>query len=169
MKIVVSAQGADINAMINPRFGRCEYFLIVDTETNQVEAWPNESIDASGGAGVQSASFVLSKGIQAVLTGSVGTKAMDVFAASGVQIITGQSGSVKQAVERFTAGSLEEEGGSPSPGTGGGHGQGGGGCRGMGGGGRGMGGGGGRGQGGGGGRGMGGGGRGKGGGGRRQQ
>ena len=153
MKIAVSAQGEDINAMINPRFGRCEYFLIVDTETNQVEACPNENINASGGAGIQSATFVISKGVQAVLTGDVGPKAMDVFAGSGVNIITGQSGTVKQAIEQFTAGSHEKAGTSSSlgndsgsgPGMGGGSGQGGGrgmgGCgRGMGGGGRGMGG-----------------------------
>ena len=161
MKVAVSAQGADLNAMINPRFGRCEYFLIVDTETGQVEAWPNEHIDAGGGAGVQAATFVLAKGVQAVLTGSVGPKATEVFAESAVRIVTGQSGSVKQAVEQFAAGLATKkeasfclrDGSGTGGGMAGGRGQGGGG-RGKCGCGRGMGGGGGRGMGGGGGRGR---------------
>lgn len=154
MKVAVSAHGSDLDAMINPRFGRCDYFVIVDTETNQVTSWPNENINATGGAGIQSATFVLSKGAQVLITGSVGPKAMGVFENSGIQVITGQSGTVKQAIEQFKEGVL---GGNPaltsaetsaatnapfsSGGMGGGRGMGGGG-RGMGGGGRGMGGGG---------------------------
>lgn len=152
MKIAVSAPGPDLNSMINPRFGRCEYFLIVDTETWQLEACPNENMNASGGAGIQSATFVLSKGIQAVLTGSVGPKAMDVFAGSGVRIINGQSGNVKLAVEKITTDSHETADASASSVNGSGAGCGMGRGRGQGkcGGGRGMGGGGGRGMGGGG-------------------
>ena len=185
MKVAISAYGEDLNSKINPRFGRCDYLLIVDTEDMGFEAFSNENINLTGGAGIQSASFVISKGASAILTGNCGPKAMEVFKSANIDVYTGQGGTVAEAVQRLknselkrtTEATVTEKAGmnsalngavegrsqsSPSPaGTGGGG-------RGMGGGGRGMGGGGGRGMGGGGGRGMGGGGgRGMGGGGGR--
>ena len=180
MKVAISAYGQDLDADINPRFGRCDFFLIVDTDTMAYESFANESMNLGGGAGIQAASFVISKGIQAVLTGSCGPNAMEVFNSAGVAVYPGQSGTVTQAVIRLknneltnvTQATAEEKSGmnsgtvpqrpmaglnSGSPGMGAGRGMGGGGGRGMGGGGgRGMGGGGGRGMGGGGGQGMGG-------------
>jgi len=161
MKIAVSASGKDLNAPVDPRFGRCEYLLIVDTENMSVDAYPNENMNLSGGAGVKSAGFVVSKGAEAVLTGNCGPKAMDVFRAEKVDVYTGQDGgTVGQAVEQFkhkTLSGAEKQGPSMAMTSSGGNreissvrqGQGLGGGRGMGGGGRGMGGGGGRGMGGG--------------------
>ncbi len=178
MKVAVSAYGADLDADINPRFGRCDYLLIIDTDTMSVDAYNNENINLSGGAGIQSSSFVISKGAKAVLTGNCGPKAMDVFKAENIDVYTGQSGVVRKAIERFKNDSLTPSTGATVPeksgventrtmpassqgaqGTQPGQGMGGGTGRGMGGGtGRGMGGGTGRGMGGGTGRGMGGGG-----------
>jgi len=179
MKVAISAYGQDLDAEINPRFGRCDFLLIVDTDTMAYESFANESMNQTGGAGIQTASFVISKGVQAILTGSCGPNAMEVFNAAGVAVYPGQAGTVAQAVTRLknneltsvTQATAQEKSGMNSgnasqrpmadpnfqtPGMGGGRGMGGGGGRGMGGGGRAMGGCG-RGMGGGGGRGMGGG------------
>ncbi len=58
MKIAVSATGNNLNSEINPRFGRCEYFIIVETDDMSFEAYENENNELSSGAGIQSASFV---------------------------------------------------------------------------------------------------------------
>jgi predicted Fe-Mo cluster-binding NifX family protein len=114
MKIAVSASGKDLNAPVDPRFGRCEYLLIVDTENMSVDAYPNENMNLSGGAGVKSAGFVVSKGARALLTGNCGPKAMDVFRAEKVDVYTGQDGgTVGQAVEQFkhkTLSGVEKQG-----------------------------------------------------------
>lgn len=141
MKIAVSTYGKDLDAMINPRFGRSEYILIVDTEDKSVEAVPNSNSDLSGGAGVRTAELVISKGAQTLITGSCGPNAMDVFNASGMHVFTGQSGTAGQAVDRLIQGELREgkdidaKTAAPYPGTGSGQG----GCRAMGGQGRGLG------------------------------
>ncbi|MDZ7667666.1 MAG: NifB/NifX family molybdenum-iron cluster-binding protein [Desulfotignum sp.] len=164
MKIAVSAAGQDLDAQIDQRFGRCDYFLIVDTDTMETQSFPNDNRNQTSGAGVQAAGFVISKGARAILTGSCGPKAMDVFNAEGIPVHTGWAGSVRAAVEAFkvegpgASGSSEDTNSGRGMGGGGGRGMsgGGGGCgRGVAGGGRGMGGGGGQGMGGG--RGMGGG------------
>jgi len=173
--------GNDINAQVEPRFGRCPYFIIIETETMDVQAFDNKNIDLQSGAGIQTASFIASQGVEAILTGNCGPKAMQVLNEAGINVFTGQSGTIMEAVQRYKnnlltstiTATVPEKQGVQNSGTseqltpqanknmGGGKGTGGcGGGRGMGGGGgRGMGGGGGRGMGGGGGRGMGGGGR----------
>jgi predicted Fe-Mo cluster-binding NifX family protein/NAD-dependent dihydropyrimidine dehydrogenase PreA subunit len=171
MKVVVTAQGPDIDAQVDPRFGRCACFVFVETDDLSFEAEENPSITLGGGAGIQSAQLMSQKGVQVVLTGNVGPNAYRTLEASGIRIVTGTTGTVRQAVEAFKAGGLTSAGSASVPshsgmsgGGGGGMGMGGG--MGGGGGGRGMGMGGGMG-GGGGGRGMGmGGGMGRGGGGR---
>ncbi|MFX0121789.1 MAG: NifB/NifX family molybdenum-iron cluster-binding protein, partial [Candidatus Hodarchaeota archaeon] len=65
MKVVVSAMGEDLNAEVSPIFGRCPMYIFVDTETMEFEAVPNPAMSASGGAGIQAAQFVVSKGVQA--------------------------------------------------------------------------------------------------------
>lgn len=135
MKVAVSAYGEDLNAEINPRFGRCDYILIVDTDQMRFESFSNDNKELSGGAGTQTACFVASKGVEAVLTGSCGPKAMNIFNAENIPVHTGQTGTVLEVVERFKKGTPTAPG--SQPGMGGGSGTGGG--RGMGGGGRGMG------------------------------
>lgn len=153
MKIAVSSSGNNLDSQIDPRFGRCANFIVVDTENMDFEAFDNESIALGGGAGIQAAQFVASKGAKAVLTGNVGPNAVKTLAAAGVAVFVGQMGTIREALERYKKGEIQPSGQAnvvDHYGMGGG-----GGGRGMGGGGRGMGGGGGRGMGGGGGMGRG--------------
>ncbi len=145
-KICVTSQGNDLAAPIDPRFGRCAFFIIADSETMQFEAISNSAMRASGGAGIQAAQTVASMGVKAVITGSVGPNAYPALQNAGIEIMTGVSGTVKDAIESFKQGSLTKLA-TPGPtqkgyggGMGGGMGRGGG--RGRGGGGRGGGGGG---------------------------
>ena len=113
MKVAVSSTGTDLNAAIDQRFGRCAYFLIVNTDDLSCQSFANEGMDLSGGAGVQAASFVASQGVAAVLTGRCGPKAAQGLTAAGVRIYEGLLGVVKDAVEQFTNGSLKET--NPTP------------------------------------------------------
>jgi len=155
MKIAISSTGPSLDAEVEPRFGRCPYFIIVDPASGEFEALENLAAGNASGAGVQAAQMVVDAGAEAIVTGSVGPKAANVLQAAGVKAYTGKSGTVRQVMATYQSG--EGRAASPpsygSTGTPSGAGMGGGG-RGMGGGGRGMGGGG-RGMGRGGGRGLG--------------
>ena len=130
MKVAVSATGENLDAQIDPRFGRCQYFIIVDVDSLKYEAVLNESAMASGGAGIQAAQSVVGMGVEAVITGNVGPNAFQTLNASGIKIVTGANGIVKDAVERYKKGELKETS-SPTvdshSGMGGGMGRGGGG------------------------------------------
>lgn len=107
-KICVTSTGPTLESPVDPRFGRCAYFMIVDTSTFAFDAVPNTAAMASGGAGIQAAQMAVSKGIEAVLTGSVGPNAFPALEDAGVKILVGISGTVKAAVERYSSGTLEE-------------------------------------------------------------
>jgi len=106
MKVAVSASGADLDSPIDPRFGRCQYLMIVDTETMQYESMPNPAMSAPGGAGIQAAQLVVGKGAKAVLTGRCGPNACQVFQANGVEVVQGVGGIVAEAVKAYSRGEV---------------------------------------------------------------
>ncbi|MFA5137682.1 MAG: NifB/NifX family molybdenum-iron cluster-binding protein [Elusimicrobiota bacterium] len=107
MKICVSSQGKDLDSAVDPRFGRCACFIIVDTETLAFEAVANDNAQGMGGVGVQSATLVSQRGVKAVLTGNCGPNAFNALKAAGVAIYTGVSGKVRDAVEAHRKGTLQ--------------------------------------------------------------
>ena len=107
MKIAISAMGATVDAEIDPRFGRCQYFIIIDPDTMNFEAADNSSGMGSGGAGISTAQLIAGKGVEAVLTGNCGPNAYQVLSAAGIKVITGVSGKVKDAIQSYKSGKLQ--------------------------------------------------------------
>ena len=110
MKIAVSAVGNTLDAQVDQRFGRCSYFVIVDSETMMAEAIPNMAAGAMGGAGIQAAQNIASKGVKVVITGNVGPNAFQTLSAAGIEIITGASGTVRETIEKYKKGELSKTG-----------------------------------------------------------
>jgi len=110
MKIAVSSYGKDLNSQIDPRFGRCAYFLIVNTDDMSFEAFENKGVSLTGGAGVQAGQFVISKGAEALITGNCGPKAVQTLSAAGVGLFTGHTGSVIEALEKHKSADLTAPG-----------------------------------------------------------
>ena len=107
MKICVTSQGKTLDDQVDPRFGRCQFFIIVDTDTLDFEAVENQSAQFSGGAGIQSGQLMASKGVKAVLTGNVGPNAFQTLQAGGIKIYTGLSGKIRDVIEKYKGGTLK--------------------------------------------------------------
>jgi predicted Fe-Mo cluster-binding NifX family protein len=107
MKIAVSAIAPGLDAEVDPRFGRCQYFIIVDPQTMEFEALDNSNAMAAGGAGISTAQMIASKGVEVVLTGNCGPNAYQTLSAAGIQVVTGVSGKIKDAIEAYKAGKLQ--------------------------------------------------------------
>ena len=106
MKVAVSSNGDTLDAQLDPRFGRCAFFLVVNPEDMGFEAFNNESATQGGGAGIQAAQFLASQGVEAVITGNCGPNAVQTLSAAGVDLYAGQAGTVKEVVQRLKKGNL---------------------------------------------------------------
>jgi predicted Fe-Mo cluster-binding NifX family protein len=105
MKIAVSASGDTLESLIDPLFGRCPFFIIVDPERMRFEAFENPNVTVND-AGIKSARFVASKGAEIVITGNCGPKAVQKLSEAGIEIIVGLMGTIRQVVETYKKGSL---------------------------------------------------------------
>jgi predicted Fe-Mo cluster-binding NifX family protein len=107
MKIAVTSRGADLDAQVDPRFGRAAYILIVDSDSFAFEAINNdENLNAMRGAGIQAASLISDKGAEVLLTGSCGPNAFRTLASANVKVAIGAAGTVREAVTSFKEGKL---------------------------------------------------------------
>lgn len=101
MKICITSQGDSLDSAVDPRFGRCQYFIMADSDSLEFEAVKNPNMDSMGGAGIQSGQFISDKGIKVVLTGNVGPNAYQTLNAAGIKVVIGMSGTVKEAIEKY--------------------------------------------------------------------
>ncbi len=110
MKIAISADGKTLDSNIDPRFGRCNYFLIIEIEDQKIKdfrAIENIAKDQMGGAGVTAGETIAREKVDAVITVNVGPRAYSVFEQFGVKIYQAE-GKIKEAVENFLMNRLVE-------------------------------------------------------------
>ena len=110
MKIAITSRGTTLDDQVDPRFGRCAHFVIVETDDMSCEAVANSNAAAGGGAGIQSAQLVADREVKVVLTGNCGPNAFRTLEAAGIEVVTGADGTVREAVERYQAGQLTPTG-----------------------------------------------------------
>lgn len=114
MRVVITSQGQDLEARVDPRFGRCAFLLLADSDNGTIiEAIDNSAIAGEAhGAGPKIASLVSSKGAQVIITGNgPGDNAHRVISAAGITVFTGAADkTVSEALEAYRSGSLTQFG-----------------------------------------------------------
>ena len=117
MKLCITAAGNDLSSATDSAFGRAPWFVLIDTDSEAVEAIENVSVNASQGAGIAAAQTMADNSVQAVLTGRLGPKAQTALSAAGISMYEGLAQvTVGQALEQFRQGQYSESGGSESTG-----------------------------------------------------
>lgn len=107
MKLAITATGKNLDAEIDPRFGRAQCILIVDPDGTIIDVIDNEPNRAAmGGAGIGAAKMLADRSVNVLLTGRCGPNAQAALDAAGIRIYEVPSGSARQALERFNRGEL---------------------------------------------------------------
>ncbi len=121
MKLCVTSDGKSLDSMVDERFGRAPYLVIVDTETMEIEAAENTALASGHGAGIRSAQIISDRGAEGLLTGIIGPNAFEALRAAHIKVYEGASefDTVRAAVEKFKKKSYREVS-APSGGPGGG-------------------------------------------------
>lgn len=106
MKIAISSTGTTLDSQVDPRFGRCPYFIIVDENSLETEPIANPAANAMGGAGPQAVQNLSERKVGVVITGNLGPNAMRSLDALRIKAYRFESGTVKDAIEAYKAGRL---------------------------------------------------------------
>ena len=108
MKVAITAEGTNLSCQMDPRFGRAQYYLIVDTDSSELVVHDNTgNAQAASGAGIQAGKTIVDLGVTALITGNMGPKALEVLQAGGVKVYAGVTGTAQDALQAFEAGKLE--------------------------------------------------------------
>ncbi|HOZ30516.1 MAG: NifB/NifX family molybdenum-iron cluster-binding protein [Bacteroidales bacterium] len=87
MKIAITSTGKDLNSNVDPRFGRCSYFVIYETESKTYEFIENPNKNADNGAGPASVQVVADKGVSKIVSGEFGMKIKSLLESLKIQMI----------------------------------------------------------------------------------
>ena len=107
MKIAISAAGSDPGSAVSDVFGRCPWFIYADSDTSERTAEQNTAASLDSGAGIKAAQVVVNSGAEAVITGNLGPKALEVLSAAGVTGYIVKESTVEDALKSFSNGELD--------------------------------------------------------------
>lgn len=110
MKVAITSTGKELDSDLDRRFGRCAYFLVVDTETDSTEIIDNSSTVLGGGAGIAAAQQLIDRKVNVLITGNVGPNAFHTLNAANVEIYNGVPGKVSELLDKLKRGELERAG-----------------------------------------------------------
>ena len=106
MKIAIPSMGPSLESPYSHVFGRAPYFLIVDENGNLLEALQNPGYASRGGAGIATANFLVGKGVNVVLTASIGPNAFRVLSSVGIQLVGISAPTAKEAFNAYKSGNV---------------------------------------------------------------
>jgi len=119
MKICITSVKGSLDSKIDPRFGRCQYFVIVDENGKLIKSMKNQGTQAMHGAGISAAQIIANEKVDAVITGNIGPKAFDALQSSGIEIFPGvHELTIKQAFEKYKGNELKRTTEPTGPGHG---------------------------------------------------
>lgn len=97
---------------IDDHFGHCEYFTVFTVDDTRKEIISHEIIESPAGCGCKSniAQTLAEMGVEILIAGNMGQGAVNVLNNSGIRVLRGCSGDLKDAVEKWLQGSLVDSG-----------------------------------------------------------
>jgi predicted Fe-Mo cluster-binding NifX family protein len=107
MKVCIPTMGNNgINEYVGEHFGRVPTYTVVDTKTNEVDVIDNTS-EHTGGSGYPP-EIIARTGADVMLCGGLGRRAIAMFEELGIMVYVGASGTVKEAIQMWQAGKLQQ-------------------------------------------------------------
>ncbi len=100
MKIGVLSEGEELTSYVSDDFGHAPYVLIVDYDTLDYEVVVNNFVNSEG-AGMKMADALVSIGVDAVITGGIGSHGYEILTKAGIKVAYDEEGIVEECVEAF--------------------------------------------------------------------
>ncbi|MCL2295924.1 MAG: NifB/NifX family molybdenum-iron cluster-binding protein [Methanomassiliicoccaceae archaeon] len=100
MRIGVIAEGDSLESYVADDFGHAPFFLIVDMDTLDYQVVVNEYADSMG-AGMKVADAIVGLGVDAVITGGIGSHGLDILNKAGIHVAYDEEGTVEECIRDF--------------------------------------------------------------------
>jgi len=101
MKVAISTDGN----FVSPHFGRCPSFTILEIENCKLIK--KEEIANPGHHPGFLPEFFSNMGVEVIVAGGMGTRALGLFSEKGIKTFMGVSGKIDEVVEKLLTGTLE--------------------------------------------------------------
>lgn len=108
MKIFISTETDQKDSMMNPRFGRCEFFQVYNTETKEFTPIANPAYTAGGGAGIMAGNFLIDQKADVLITGHLGPNAKEVMNNSKIKVYTSVPKNINDIIKDYIENKLTE-------------------------------------------------------------
>lgn len=107
MLIAVSIKEPDLTSELSDAFGRSKYFLLFNSDTKAYEFTLNPYSAELGGAGIQSARFLIERKIETVITAFIGFNTLRFFNSLNVKVYACENCKAGESLKLFNDGVLE--------------------------------------------------------------
>ncbi len=111
MKVAICIRDEATEPMMDDRFGRAAFFLMVDTADDGEEIVANPSLSLGGGAGVRTVEFLSEQDTEAVVAENVGPNAARALQAAGIRVFRPRHRTARENLAALSAGELTEAAG----------------------------------------------------------
>ena len=109
MKIIITSTGNSLESEVDQRFGRAAMLLLYNTDDGSFSVIDNkQNLESPSGAGIQASTNVINSGAEVVITPNCGPKAFRVLSSAGIRVFSCSSGKIKNIIDDFKNGKLEE-------------------------------------------------------------
>lgn len=104
VKIAVASE----KEIVTEHFGHCENFNIFETENNKIVK--SMSVPNPGHKPGFLPNFLNDMGVNVIISGGMGSGAIDIFNEKGIEVIVGARGNAQVAAEKYLYGTLKSTG-----------------------------------------------------------
>lgn len=116
MKIAISTD----NDYVSAHFGRCPFFTIVEIDGEKILG--KEMVDNPGHQPAFLPQYLSDMGVNCIIAGGMGRRAIALFSEKGIQTLIGISGPIDEVIDKLVKGTLEGGESLCRPGSGRGYG-----------------------------------------------
>lgn len=104
-RVAVSCKGDSIDSEV-ASIGQSTYFIVFEGSPERFKVFKNEAKGLGSESGIKAADLLRTRGINIVITGTLGQRGFDAFDRAGIMVHAGCSGKVRDSVHKCLKGEL---------------------------------------------------------------
>lgn len=106
MIVAIPVDKKSMDGNVSDHFGRTEFFLVFNTETDQASFIDNDAMNAQGGAGIKAAQVLVDNNIDTLISPRLGQNAFEVINGADITIYESNGNLIDENIKALKEGKL---------------------------------------------------------------